>query len=68
MRFTPTKSFFDEDLQSHYLEGLFYTLQPGHDVLAAKVSAWLAEGKIRMAIDGGERSNPSLVSGAGVVR
>jgi hypothetical protein len=41
-------AFFDQELRSDYMVGLVYTLRPGNELLADKVSRWIALGVVEV--------------------
>lgn len=40
-RFTPTSDFYDEDLQTQYVQGQFYFLREGNKELSKKLKTWV---------------------------
>lgn len=68
MKFTPLKNFKDEDLRSEYVRGLTYTVRPGNEVLAAKVQAWLLEGKVAIGEAPSQPANPARIKGKAKVK
>lgn len=48
-RFTPTTTFYSEELGSEYCQGLVYTIRPGADKLARLVhEQWLPAGRVSL--------------------
>lgn len=66
LKFTPLVSFYDDDLKSHYCDGLTYTVRPGNEVLAGKVRDWLDSGKVRI-VDAAELGPVARLSGRGSI-
>lgn len=66
--FTPLESFSDEDLRSAYVVGFNYTVRPGNERLAKKVSEWLEAGKVRLGTADGTNSARASVKGSGFVK
>ena len=62
--FIPARTFFNEGVQSWYIDGLTYTVRDDNLHLHTLAQKWFADGDIRMLA----RAAPtSQVSGCGVV-
>jgi hypothetical protein len=48
MRFEALMDFTSPELASEYVKGLFYTVRPEDEVLAALVPVWESQGKVRL--------------------
>lgn len=68
MQFTPLKNFQDKELRSAYCVGLSYTVRPGNDLLAKKLTEWLDQGLVRLGAPDSPQPSAARVSGDGDVK
>lgn len=64
-RFEAIENFVDPDLRSEYVAGQQYTVRAGNALLADKVEAWVAEGRVKKLPD---LMTPARVTGKGEVK
>lgn len=52
MRFTPTESFYSDEMQCHYLKGFYYSITAGSEdadeAISRIVSVWVNQGKVKL--------------------
>lgn len=65
MKFRALKTFYSEETKSGYVEGFFYTVRPGNDLLKGLVDEWLEEGVVEVIYADPDKGK---VGGSGIVR
>ena len=63
IKFRALRTFESVDLRSTYVEGMYYTVREGNELLFSFVSEWLDAGLVEIVDDVG-----AAVGGSGLVR